>query len=522
MTKPRVPCFPMSPKNILIADDEVSILKLFEKLLRNEKYTLFFASDGQEAVDLARKQPLDLAILDLLMPKMGGLESLKKIKTIDERIEVLIITGNAELGGLERAFFEHGAFDYLIKPFDNQELQQTVNRALRNRDVTLRNSNENEALRNRIVELERDFKEKTYRLRESQIKYKNIVNNSTDAIVVLQDGLLKFVNRRAKELTGFSPDEILNIPFTDLLHPEDRAEARERYDRRVRGENPSSRNQVRIKCRDGSFLWADNQTVTSTWMDRPATLNFLRDITQQKRMEEMMIRSEKMASLGQLSAGLAHELRNPLAVVSSCAQFCLENTDLERLVAENFQVIHRNSQKASKLISEMLAFARPELLNTKPLDLNRLLERMLRMATLETDPSHITFVKQFEKDLPEIPGDEEKLGQVCLNLIQNAIQSIPEKGTVTLVTHWGPTGEGMLELSISDDGPGVPRKDQKSIFDPFFTTKEGGTGLGLSICHTIVEQHFGHISLECGEKGGTRMSVKLPVKKQEAEHSHEH
>jgi two-component system cell cycle sensor histidine kinase/response regulator CckA len=324
-------------------------------------------------------------------------------------------------------------------------------------------------------------------------------------------------------LTGFSQHELMNVPFTELIHPEDRSQALERYQRRMAGKHLSPEYRFRLLKKDGSFLWVENRTATTTWQDQPATVNFFRDISQQKRMEEMMIRSEKMASLGQLSAGLAHELRNPLAVISSCAQFCMENMDLEHLAAENFQVIYRNSQRASKLISELLAFARPDSLNYKSVDLNQLFERMLRMAKLETDPSHITFVKQLEVDLPEIPGDEEKLGQVCINLIQNAIQAISGKGIITIETRRDNSSEdAMLEISVADNGPGIPLEHRKRIFDPFFTTKDSGTGLGLSICHAVVEQHLGLISFECGEEGGTRMMVKLPVKKEKVtEHRHE-
>ena len=507
---------PCPKKNILIADDESAIRRLFEKLLRDENNRLFFAPDGEEAVRIAKTHPMDLAVLDMVMPRMGGLEAIKEIKAIDEHTEVLIITGNAEFEGLNETLFDYGAVDYLIKPFDPTELELTVKRALHNRELVLRNTHENKELRNRIAELEQDFKEKTFRLRESQIKYKNIVNNSTDAIVVIQENLLKFINLRGVELIGFSHHELMNVPFTELLHPEDRNEALDRYRRRMAGEPLPPENKFRIIKKDGSFLWLDNRTVNTTWQDRPASLNFLRDISQQKRMEEMMIRSEKMASLGQLSAGLAHELRNPLAVISSCAQFCLENMDLERPVSDNFQVIHRNSRKASKLISELLAFARPDSLNYKSVELNHLFERMLRMAKLETDPSHITFEARLEAGLPEIQGDEEKLGQVCLNLIQNAIQAISGKGTITIETRWDRTADPMLELSVADNGPGIPPEHRKRIFDPFFTTKNSGTGLGLSICHAVVEQHHGEISFECGEKGGTRMAVKLPTKNEKA------
>jgi len=234
------------------------------------------------------------------------------------------------------------------------------------------------------------------------------------------------------------------------------------------------------------------------------------DITRQKMIEESMVRSEKLVSLGQLSAGLAHELRNPLAVISSCSQFCLENKELETLVKENFQVILRSSRRASNLISELLAFARPDQPKWKEVDLNEVVIRMLRMAELGVNISLMTFLKRFQKGLPKIICDEEKLGQVIVNLLQNAIQATAGEGEIVLETACSALRD-RVEVSIADNGPGIPEEYRARIFDPFFTTKGGGTGLGLSICHTIVDQHQGSISIECGDKGGTRVSVTLPV-----------
>ena len=239
-----------------------------------------------------------------------------------------------------------------------------------------------------------------------------------------------------------------------------------------------------------------------------------KDITELKIVEEAMVRSEKLASLGQLSAGLSHELRNPLAVISSCSQFCLENMKFEQLVRENFQVIYRNSQRASRLISELLAFARPGRFEREEVDVNELVSRMLQMAELEAEPFGITIVRRLNDRIPKIVGDKEKLGQLFLNLIQNAIQAVPKKGKIVLESRVLAQGE-VLEVSIVDDGPGIPEDCRSRVFDPFFTTKDGGTGLGLSICHTIVEQHQGSINIECGEETGTRVSVRLPVKQDE-------
>jgi len=626
----------MPEKNILIADDDKSIQKMFVKLLMNEGYRIFLASDGIEAVEVVRNNRIDLAILDIVMPQMDGVEALKGIKEIDKTIEVLMITGHAELDSLSQIIFKYGALDYLLKPFNIVELKLTVQIALRNRDLVLKNSLVKEELENHILELKRDFKEKTFRLRETQIKYRDIVENAIDAIVVAQDEYLKFANRNSAEITGYSKEEMLNTPFTEMIHQDDREMVLNMYRKRLRDEDAPPVYNFRVLRKDGTFFWVESTVVKTVWGERPATLNFMRDIserikaqetlkikdavlarsingigladlegnvtyvnkaflkmwgysdeeevigksiqrflhkeaegteaikklretgsyvdqitavrkdgalfdarvssnmitdesnkpvcmmvsffdvTEQKKAEEFMMRSEKFSLLGQLSAGLAHELRNPLAVISSCSQFCLDNMSLERPVRENFQVIYRNSQRASNLINDLLSFARPDQLKRKAVDINEVLTRMLGMAELEVDPSHVTFVRRLRRGLPKMMGDEEKLGQVFLNLIQNSIQTTSGNGEIVLETGFI-APDNMVEVKVIDNGPGIPEDYRKRIFDPFFTTKDGGTGLGLSICHSIVEQHQGDISVECGEQGGTQVSVRLPVKQEVTE-----
>jgi len=136
---------------------------------------------------------------------------------------------------------------------------------------------------------------------------------------------------------------------------------------------------------------------------------------------------------------------------------------------------------------------------------------VLHMTRLEVDPSHVSFVRRLKNGLPEIMGDKEKLVQVFLNLLQNAIHAVSGEGTIILETRLLDT-DGMVEVSIIDNGPGIPEDYRGKIFDPFFTTKDGGTGLGLSICNSIIEQHQGGIRIKCGEDGGTRVSVTLPGK----------
>ncbi|MDO9566626.1 MAG: PAS domain S-box protein [Candidatus Desulfaltia sp.] len=621
----------MSVKNILVADDDYQIRDLLTEVIEKEGYKVFLASNGKEAVEIAKNNPLDLAILDLKMPEMDGITALKQIKEINGNIEILVITGYGDLQSLREVIEQEGVFDYLIKPFALSDIKHCIKRALQRKELNLKKNFAIEDLKHRICEMESDFKQKTIQLRGSQLKYKNIIKDSVDMVVILQGGKIKFINPKVMELTGYTSDELLGSKFIDMIHPDDRTHVMDKYGRWLRKDKETSRIYTfRVLKKDGEALWVESNSVWTEWEGTAATLNIVRDISERKQaVEELriaeaaiassingcaffdlkgrltkannsflkiwgyentnetlgkpavafmqkekdvaelfkalredggwigemigikknsslfdiqvsasmvkdvngnpvcmmasfiditdgkkfvegMMRSDKLSSLGQLSAGLAHELKNPLAVISSCAQFCMENMVLDPSLDENLHVIFRNSNRASKLINDLLAFAKPSLLEWKEVDVNEVITNMLNMAKLETTPYYIDFKRKLKKGLPKIMGDKEKLGQVFLNLIMNAIQAVPRKGTVILQTNIL-ARENQVEVNIIDDGPGIPDDYRKFIFNPFFTTKDAGTGLGLSICHSIIEQHKGSIIADNAEGLGAKITVRLPV-----------
>jgi len=254
-------------------------------------------------------------------------------------------------------------------------------------------------------------------LRKSEEKYRSLVESTEDSIYLVdKDGTYLFMNEKHLSRLGPPADKAIGKTYGEF-HPLDdnkefvgqiekifeTGEAIQLEHRSVRDDRYFLRTLSPIKDRDGNTT---SVTVVS------------KDITEHKQAEEAMVMSEKLASLGQLSAGLSHELKHPLAVIGSCSQFCLEKMELERLVRENFQVIYRNSQRANHLLDELLAFARPGSFEQEGVDVNELLSRMLQMAKLEADPFGITFVKSFNERIPKIVGDKGKLSQLFLNLIQ--------------------------------------------------------------------------------------------------------
>jgi signal transduction histidine kinase len=233
-----------------------------------------------------------------------------------------------------------------------------------------------------------------------------------------------------------------------------------------------------------------------------------------QRMEEELRQARKMEEVGKIMLpALVHDLGNLLGAIKSHAQFSMQNLDASSPVEENIKVIYEGTQRADKLIRNFLdlfKFIKFDRLSDKPLNVNETVTRMWNTIKLEAFSRRISFPLELGENLPEVRGDVERLERVFLNLFMNGIQAVPEEGEVTVQTRFLPT-ENMVEVNVSDDGPGVPEHIRQRIFEPFFTTKEEGTGLGLSICQLIVQQHKGIITLDRIHPGRTIFSVKLPA-----------
>jgi signal transduction histidine kinase len=211
-----------------------------------------------------------------------------------------------------------------------------------------------------------------------------------------------------------------------------------------------------------------------------------------------------------IAAGLLHDLRNPLGVISSCAQFCLDNLDLNSSAREKVQTIFENAQKAQDLTKQFLDYTKTSLLDFKPVKLSQLLLTMWKMSKLENAPCRVSFEARLDKHLPEIIASRENLERVFLNLFMNAIHAVSKKGKVILETRLLPSRD-RVEVKIIDNGKGISKEQQERLFEPFYTTREDGTGLGLNICQSIIHQHKGTIAIESQVGKGTTVTVLLPV-----------
>ena len=396
----------------------------------------------------------------------------------------------------------------------------------------------------------------------SEEKHRLLVANASDAIVILQDESIKFANPKAEEISGYSAEELTQISLVNLIHPEDRDMVLDRYQRKSKEEKLTDTYTFRIQNKTGQEVWVQLKTTFIPWEGKPAALTFLRDISEIKQVEErekqiksQLLQSEKMASIGQLAAGVAHEINNPTGFVSSNLRTLADYikdisglskeyrkllaelkqnsapdgdlpdvseqvkriTDLEEEVDIDFllndisELIEESrggTERIKKIVQDLKDFAHPGEDKPKFADINKNLD-----STVNVVWNEIKYKAEVTKDYGDLPAIQcypQLLNQVFVNILVNAAQSIKERGKIGIKTR---ADNGYVEIKISDTGSGIPKENLAKIFDPFFTTKEvgKGTGLGMNVAYNIIKKHNGLIDVESEVGKGTTFTIKIPV-----------
>ncbi|PLY05462.1 MAG: histidine kinase [Desulfuromonas sp.] len=244
-----------------------------------------------------------------------------------------------------------------------------------------------------------------------------------------------------------------------------------------------------------------------------ASFNRMADIIQRnQKMEADLAQQGKMASLGVLASGVAHEINNPLGVILGYAGYMEKKIEADSPLAIFVQDIKRESKRCKKIVQDLLSYARTPNPQLEKTDLNELLEQILDFASNHTDMHQVTITKHFNPELPQVEIDGDQIRQVAINLILNAGAAMGSGGHLEVSTR---LDENCVIVELRDDGPGIPEEDLEQIFEPFFTTKEKGTGLGLAITRQIIEQHQGKITITSTLNQGTTVTLRLPLDREE-------
>jgi len=375
--------------------------------------------------------------------------------------------------------------------------------------------------------LERDISERKRAeeaLRHSEERYRLVVENASDAIFVTQDGHIKFSNPRLTEKTGYSVEELTVTPFPRFIHPEDREMVVDRHRKRLEGQSIPSRYPFRILTKSGEALWVEIASVIITWEGQPATLIFLRDITQQKRLEAQLLHAQKMEAVGALAGGIAHDFNNLLQAISGFASLVLLDLPEGDRHRAHVQNIEKAAGRASELVRGLLAFSRREGSQRQPLDLNAVAAHAAELLQ-HTIPKMIRVETRLAEDLRPIRGAAMQVEQVIMNLGTNARDAMPEGGLITIETESRQVSPGdpcrpaeaapgiYAVLRVKDTGVGMDARTMSKMYDPFFTTKGvgAGTGLGLSTVYGIVRSHGGWIHCESKPGLGASFEIFLPA-----------
>jgi two-component system cell cycle sensor histidine kinase/response regulator CckA len=367
-----------------------------------------------------------------------------------------------------------------------------------------------------------DRKEMEAALIRSEEKYRILVQHAKDAIFVLQGEHIKFMNPVALEVLGYTCESIADRSFIEFVHPDDRRMIMDRYVRRLKGEDLSDRVVFRILNKEDEVRDVDLNSVLITWEKKPAVLNFLRDITIQKRMETQLRNSQKMEALGTLAGGIAHNFNNLLMGIHGNASLALMRMEPSDKNSKYLERINKLVNSGSKLTNQLLDYARGGSCEVDNVDINGLVGDA--SETLAATRKQIRIHYRLAKDLPCIRVDRGQIEQALLNLLLNAADAMPDGGDVTIETSLLPMEQvkenialtdkrEYVLLKVSDCGIGIPEKIIDRIFEPFFTTKglDRGTGLGLSTAYGIAKNHKGIITVESVLNKGSSFSVYLPA-----------
>jgi PAS domain S-box-containing protein len=354
------------------------------------------------------------------------------------------------------------------------------------------------------------------RLHKQQEFAHRLVDSFPDLILVLDtEGNYTFVSPRCQEVLGYAGEEISELKLGARAHPEDQPKLMALYKDIIGGRQHFASLEVRVRHKQGE--WRKIFFNFSPLFDESEKIEGVvlsgRDVTDLKRLEEQLIQAEKLAAMGQMLAGVAHELNNPLTAILGVTELVREREGLDESVKRQLDLTHRQARRAARIVQNLLEFSRPASPQKKAIDLSTIIERTLQLHehSLRRNQVQVDFTPR--TDLPPIVGDANQLIQVFLNLISNAEQAIREvRESGRIQIRLALAGENVV-VTVQDDGVGISPEAMPKLFDPFYTTKRpgGGTGLGLSICLSIAREHGGIIQAEPLPGGGSAFSVYLPA-----------
>jgi PAS domain S-box-containing protein len=372
--------------------------------------------------------------------------------------------------------------------------------------------------------LEHDARSSRAALHRSEATARALLESASEGIILIdRSGRITLANAAAERMFGYPRSELLGQPL-EILLPE-----RARGIHAVHRTNYFAEPRVRPmgigldlagRCRDGREFPIEISLSHVESADGGVAMAFITDISERKRVEgqlerqrEVLYQNEKLAALGTMAAGIAHEMNNPLGIITTRIEVMLLDAEQQQLpaqVLEDLQVLHRASQRVARIAASLRSFARHTPGERVPLDLNAVIDESLQLVQKPLAADNVKIVASLDRSLPPILGDASTLHQVLMNLLTNAREAMPTGGQIRIETAPGER-PGWIRLLVADTGAGIPAAEISKIFDPFFTTKRTGTGLGLSVTYGIIQEHGGTVDVQSRPGSGTTFILSFPA-----------
>ena len=496
---------------LLLIDDEPDILRVLSISLKADGYDVVSAQNGPEGIAAFEKEKPDIVITDIKMPGMDGIEVLKKIKDLNADTEVIIITGHGDIENAIEAL-KHGASDYINKPIRDEALAIALGRAREKFNIR-------QQLKEYTTDLERKVDAATRELRRRSNFQINLIRSSNDGIVATDKDLKVVIfNPIAREIFGYTPSETINKMLATELFP---AELAAELQAALNG-NSDIKNlawrETTIESKDGEFIPVRFSSTILLENDQSVgTVAFFQDLREIKGLEKELLKSERLAAVGQTVAGLAHGIKNILHGLkggSYLVDIGIKKDDSEKL-KKGWEMIKRNIGRTSNLVMDLLSYSKerqPEFEACLP---NEIADDVCTLLQDKARENNVKLVRDFDGSIGEVLMDPNSVHEVLLNLMSNAVdgclfdEDTSKNFRVDLKTAL--ETDNVIRFEISDNGLGMDEEVVRKLFTSFFSTKgHRGTGLGLMVTRKLIEEHNGSIEVNSQPGKGTTITVRMP------------
>ncbi len=502
---------------ILIVDDEREVRLALRKTLERENYSVVEASDGASAIGQMGDTDPAVVISDYRMAGVDGVFVLKKAKSLVPTAKRIMLTGQADLGTVEHAINEGEVHRFLSKPWDTAQLLEVIRSAVAHRELALENERlleltkvQNKRLTDLAQGLESKIEERTGLLIRAKRAWEKTFDAIVDPFALIDESLclvrgnIAWAREVGVDIRSV-PGMHYGAPFGLEEEPAD-CPVRKTFETRQEATAEISNQDESKVFRVWTFYMGEDGGGTQ----RPRVVCHYKDVTDEVSMQRQLVQSEKLAAVGQLAGGVAHEINNPLSAIIAFTQLGLRDVPETEELHEFLLEVEQAALRCKEIVQNLLTFSRsPQRNEVGRVDLNHVVERAVALTAHEFAKGQVALEAHYQDGIPGVVGNANQLMQVVVNFLTNAKGAIEGVGKVGIFTQ---SDEETCRVVVRDTGTGLDEGHLEKIFEPFFTTKEEGkgTGLGLSVSYGIVQEHQGVIEACNRPEGGAEFQMVLP------------